>query len=216
MPRSAPLSLGALMDALPAPWPDDLRPQIGGAVQASGRKLVVLDDDPTGTQTVHGLPVLTYWSEDALCRELENELPAFFILTNSRSLPADRAKRISSEIGRRLQTASAATGRPFAVVSRSDSTLRGHFPDEVAALSASIGKTVDGWILCPFFEEGGRYTAGDVHYVREGPMLIPVGETDFDPTKPGGNVPEDQHAAKRAEYQRAMKACLEAREYSVQ
>ena len=91
MPRSAPLSLGALMDALPEPWPDDLRPQIGGAVRASGRKLVVLDDDPTGTQTVHGLPVLTYWSEDALCRELENELPAFFILTNSRSLPADRA-----------------------------------------------------------------------------------------------------------------------------
>jgi Family of unknown function (DUF6515) len=41
-------------------------------------------------------------------------------------------------------------------------------------------------------------------------------QTGFDPTRPGGNVPEAQHAAKRADYQRAMNACLEARGYSVQ
>ena len=41
-------------------------------------------------------------------------------------------------------------------------------------------------------------------------------QTGFDPTRPGGNVPEAQHATKRADYQRAMKACLEARGYSVQ
>jgi len=41
-------------------------------------------------------------------------------------------------------------------------------------------------------------------------------QTGFDPTRAGGNVPEAQHAAKRADYQRAMKACLEARGYSVQ
>ncbi len=41
-------------------------------------------------------------------------------------------------------------------------------------------------------------------------------QTGFDPTQPGGGVPEAQHSARRADYQRAMKACLEARGYSVQ
>lgn len=41
-------------------------------------------------------------------------------------------------------------------------------------------------------------------------------QTGFDPTRPGGNVPQEQNASKRADYQRAMKACLEARGYSVQ
>ena len=43
-----------------------------------------------------------------------------------------------------------------------------------------------------------------------------VNETGFDPSKPGGDVEEGQNLAKRIEYQRAMKACLEARDYSVQ
>lgn len=43
-----------------------------------------------------------------------------------------------------------------------------------------------------------------------------VGQTTFDPSKPGGNVPEEEYTKKRLEYQRAMKACLEARNYSVQ
>jgi hypothetical protein len=41
-------------------------------------------------------------------------------------------------------------------------------------------------------------------------------QTGFDPTQPGGKVPEGQYTAKRSDYQRAMKACLEARGYSVQ
>jgi hypothetical protein len=43
-----------------------------------------------------------------------------------------------------------------------------------------------------------------------------VQQTGFDPTQPGGNVSPDQNATKRGEYQRAVKACLEARDYSVQ
>jgi hypothetical protein len=43
-----------------------------------------------------------------------------------------------------------------------------------------------------------------------------VGETGFDPVQPGGNVPEAQHNNKEIDYQRAIKACLEARNYSVQ
>jgi hypothetical protein len=41
-------------------------------------------------------------------------------------------------------------------------------------------------------------------------------QTGFDPTKPLGGQSESQLSSKRADYQRAMKACLEARGYSVQ
>ena len=41
-------------------------------------------------------------------------------------------------------------------------------------------------------------------------------QSGFDPTKPGGNVAESQYTSKRDDYHRAMKACLEARGYSVQ
>lgn len=43
-----------------------------------------------------------------------------------------------------------------------------------------------------------------------------VGQSGFDPTQPGGNVPADENAARRTDYNRATKACLDARDYSVQ
>jgi hypothetical protein len=48
-----------LFASLVPEWPDDLLPAIQRRIAESGRKLVVLDDDPTGTQTVYGIPVLT-------------------------------------------------------------------------------------------------------------------------------------------------------------
>jgi uncharacterized protein YgbK (DUF1537 family) len=141
--------------------------------------VVVLDDDPTGTQTVHSIPVLTGWNREALETELQNESPVFYILTNSRSLPLDEAQRLNREIGSNLSDAAKGTGRDYVVVSRSDSTLRGHFPGEVEALADSLGRDFDGWIINPFFLEGGRYTIDDVHYVEEGGSLTPAGQTEF-------------------------------------
>jgi hypothetical protein len=143
-----------LIDRLPDEWPQDLRPAIKRQVNAGGRKVVVLDDDPTGTQTVHSLPVLTEWSVPTLRAELENELPAFYILTNSRSFTLSIAQKINAEIGRNLFEAAQQTGREFVVVSRSDSTLRGHFPGEVEALADALAQCYDGWIINPFFPEG--------------------------------------------------------------
>lgn len=40
-------------------------------------------------------------------------------------------------------------------------------------------------------------------------------QTGFDPTQSAGGVPPEQADAKRADYQRAMRACLEGRGYSV-
>ncbi|MBW2438652.1 MAG: hypothetical protein JRF29_15310, partial [Deltaproteobacteria bacterium] len=150
-----------LLDRLPDEWPQDLRPAIKKRVNASRRKVIVLDDDPTGTQTIHSLPVLTEWSVPTLKAELENDLPAFYILTNSRSFTLSIAQNINAEIGHNLFTAAQEAGREFVVVSRSDSTLRGHFPGEIEALADALAQSYDGWIINPFFLEGGRYTIND-------------------------------------------------------
>jgi uncharacterized protein YgbK (DUF1537 family) len=102
-----------------------------------------------------------------------------YILTNSRSVPADQAQAINVEIATHLRAAAAKTGRRFAVVSRSDSTLRGHYPIEVQALEQALGQNVDAVLLIPFFLEGGRYTIDDVHYVEEGAWMTPAAETEF-------------------------------------
>jgi uncharacterized protein YgbK (DUF1537 family) len=168
-----------LLDRLPDEWPQDLRPAIKKQVKAGGRKVVVLDDDPTGTQTIHDLPVLTEWSLPTLRAELENDLPAFYILTNSRSFTLSLAQKINAEIGHHLFEAGQQASREFVVVSRSDSTLRGHFPGEVEALADALAQSYDAWIINPFFLEGGRYTINDVHYVDEGGLLVPAGQTEF-------------------------------------
>jgi uncharacterized protein YgbK (DUF1537 family) len=167
------------LSSLPASWPYDLRPNIRQQVIDSGRTVVVLDDDPTGTQTVHGVPVLTSWSVETLHEELAQGSPVFYILTNSRSLPLPEAQALNAEIGRNLLAASEQASRPFSVISRSDSTLRGHYPGEVDALMTALGQSVDATLIIPFFLEGGRYTIDDVHWVAEGDWLIPAAETPF-------------------------------------
>jgi uncharacterized protein YgbK (DUF1537 family) len=174
-----PVSKHELFQQLPPEAADDHLAAVQTQVAASHRKIVVLDDDPTGTQTVHHIGVLTEWSVDALAAELANPDPCVYILTNSRSLPLPVAQTLNAEIGRNLMAASQQTGRAFAVVSRSDSTLRGHYPGETDALAAALGMTVDATLIIPFFLEGGRFTINDIHYVAEGDKLIPAAETPF-------------------------------------
>lgn len=174
-----PVSLSETLASLPDEWPSDLRPEIRQRVESLDRTLVVLDDDPTGTQTVHSLPVLTRWDVDVLAAELAAKRPCFYILTNSRSLPGPAAAALNREIGQNLRAASQRAGRSFSVVSRSDSTLRGHFPGEVDALAETLETPVDGRLIIPFFLEGGRYTLADVHWVAEGEELIPAAQTPY-------------------------------------
>jgi len=168
----------ALFATLPAPWKEDLASSIGSQLKTLSRNLVVLDDDPTGTQTVHGVPVLTEWTVPALAAELDRS-PVFYILTNSRSLDTARAEALAREIGANLQAAAEKAQRSLAVASRSDSTLRGHFPAEVDALAEGLGGGFSGTIVVPFFEEGGRFTIDDVHYVQQGEKLVPAAQTEF-------------------------------------
>jgi uncharacterized protein YgbK (DUF1537 family) len=101
------------------------------------------------------------------------------VLTNSRSLPEEEAAAMNREVASNLVAAAGQTGTDFVVTSRSDSTLRGHFPAETDALAQGLGRNIDGVILCPCYLEAGRLTADDTHWVRQGEQLVPAGETEF-------------------------------------
>ncbi|GIZ41881.1 hypothetical protein CKM354_000517000 [Cercospora kikuchii] len=140
---------------------------------------VILDDDPTGTQTCHNVNVLTVWDEDTLRREFQSNCTGFFILTNSRALPPVKARQLIREICQAVKNAADTAGKEFEVVLRGDSTLRGHFPDEPEAAEEVLGEA-DVWILAPFFEQGGRLTIDDVHYVASPDgQLVPAAQTPF-------------------------------------
>jgi uncharacterized protein YgbK (DUF1537 family) len=156
--------------------------EIQGQVAESGRRVAVLDDDPTGVQSVHGVPVLTTWTVDDLRWALAQPSPTFFVLTNSRSLPEEEAVALNREIARNLSEAAGDAGVDFDVVSRSDSTLRGHYPAETDVLAETLdegGRGPDGLIICPAFFEAGRITVDDVHWVRQNGELFPAGQTEF-------------------------------------
>jgi uncharacterized protein YgbK (DUF1537 family) len=141
-------------------------------------KLVILDDDPTGTQTCHDINVLTMWDIDILATEFRSESKGFFILTNSRALLSSEARALVTNILQNVSRAASMTGNNFEVVLRGDSTLRGHFLEEVEAHIDTIGSP-DAWIFAPFFEHGGRYTIDDVHYVADEGTLVPAANTAF-------------------------------------
>ncbi|WP_077488347.1 four-carbon acid sugar kinase family protein [Sinomonas mesophila] len=168
---------------------------VAAAVAASGRVLVVLDDDPTGTQSVADLPVLTRWEvEDfrwAFASRIGGARPsAVYVLTNTRSLdPAEAAERNRQVVAAALEAARE-SGTPLAFVSRSDSTLRGHFPLETDVIASTVselngGAGVDGVVMVPAFPDAGRVTIGGEHYMRttagpgSQPGLTPVSETEF-------------------------------------
>lgn len=165
--------------ALPSENQNNLLPDIQSKVRQSKQKIVILDDDPTGTQTIHGLPVLTNWTVENIIKELQQDYPAFFVLTNSRSLNSHDACDLGRNIGENLKAATETTGIETVVISRSDSTLRGHFPQEVDAVAEAMGDLNLPYLVIPFFLEGGRFTINDVHYVQEGDQLIPAAQTSY-------------------------------------
>ncbi|HEY1791863.1 MAG TPA: four-carbon acid sugar kinase family protein [Opitutaceae bacterium] len=168
----------AVLAGIPPARPPDAE-AVRRGVHAVAAKAVILDDDPTGTQTVHGLDVLADSSVAALSSSLRDSRPAFFVLTNSRSLPEADAETLVRRVSENLAAASRETGVPFTLILRGDSTLRGHFSAELRATEAGIGLPFDATIVIPAFFEGGRQTIGNVHYVASGENLVPVAETEF-------------------------------------
>lgn len=158
------------------------------------RKIIVLDDDPTGVQTVNGIHVYTDWTEESIAAGFAEENRMFFILTNSRAFQTAQTEAEHRTIAARVAAEARRTGKEFMLISRSDSTLRGHYPLETVTLARTLeesGERIDGEVLMPFFKEGGRFTIGDVHYVQEGAELTPAGDTEFARDKTFGYTSSD-------------------------
>lgn len=176
------VNLSALLSDYPASRPVDPA-VIADPVRRAQRVLVVLDDDPTGTQSVADLPVLSRWEVADFEWALDTGAPAIYVLTNSRSFDAETAARINREVVWAAVAAARARGIRPVFASRGDSTLRGHFPlepDVIAAALAELGEpSVDGVVLVPAFPDAGRVTIGGVHGMVDGDEFTPVGETEF-------------------------------------
>ena len=157
--------------------------QLNAALKTLNKKIVVLDDDPTGVQTVHDISVYTDWSEKTIADGFAEENSMFFILTNSRAFTAEHTSEVHKLIAERIVAESKKTGKDFIIISRSDSTLRGHYPLKTEILrktvEANTDKKYDGEVLMPFFKEGTRFTVNNIHYVQEGDYLTPAGMTEF-------------------------------------
>lgn len=142
-------------------------------------KIIVIDDDPTGSQTVHSCLLLMQWDVATLKQGLQDEIPIFFILSNTRAMNPDQAAAVTQEICHNLKIAIAETGvKDFLVVSRSDSTLRGHYPIETDVIAQELGG-FDAHFLTPAFFEGGRITIDSTHYLLIDGVKTPVAATEF-------------------------------------
>jgi uncharacterized protein YgbK (DUF1537 family) len=177
-----------LVSEIPGSWPPvriepDARTRIREAHHRVRRRIVVLDDDPTGSQTVHDVTIVTGFAPEDYRPALASPGSTCFILTNTRSMDAPQATALNQDLGRGILAVGDELDGPIQIVSRSDSTLRGHLFAEVTALDAArkehTGHGYDGVLLIPAFLEAGRVTAGDVHWARVGDRMLPVGETAF-------------------------------------
>ena len=134
-------------------------------------------------QTVHGIPVYTDWSYETILACFQNEYPVSYILTNSRSFTAAQTEVVHRDIAIRIAEAAAQTNQEYVLVSRGDSTLRGHWPLETQTLAETLcsteGKRLDGEVILPAFMEGRRFTFGNIHYLKDGEWLIPAGQSEF-------------------------------------
>lgn len=165
------------------------------AVQDDSRKIIVLDDDPTGIQTVHDISVYTDWSYESISCGFKEKNKVVYILTNSRGFTEEQTIKAHREIGKMIAEVAKEQQREYLIVSRGDSTLRGHYPLETMILKEELecysSQKVDGEIICPYFREGGRFTIGNIHYVQYGDVLVPAGETEFAKDKTFGYESSD-------------------------
>ena len=140
-------------------------------------KIIIFDDDPTGSQTVYGCPLLLNWDEQTLEKAFAKSSPLIFILTNTRSLSSSLAVNKTREICSSIKKFFLRQGYSkddYFYISRGDSTLRGHGVLEPAILAEELGP-FHATFHIPAFLEGGRTTENGIHYLNG----VPVHTTDF-------------------------------------
>ncbi len=140
-------------------------------------KIVVFDDDPTGSQTVHGCQLLLCCDKESIINGIRDASPLLFLLTNTRSMSAhiaaDKTREICQSLMQALKSERISI-EDVLFVSRGDSTLRGHGVIEPAVINQMLGP-FDATFHVPAFFEGGRTTVESVHLLNG----IPVHTTPF-------------------------------------
>jgi uncharacterized protein YgbK (DUF1537 family) len=138
-------------------------------------RYVVLDDDPTGVQTLAGIQVLLAWGEGDVLAALDDR-PSVHLVTNARALAPDRARTVTASAAR-----TALADAPDAiVVLRGDSTLRGHLLEEVEAVASVITPgRVPPLLLVPALPSAGRVTVAGLHLIERDGRFIPLHETEY-------------------------------------
>ena len=137
-------------------------------------KTIVLDDDPTGTQSATGVTVLFETDVDLLTKTLQ-KAESVYVQTNSRALPREEAVALVGRIKADAEAAAQRLGDEVRFVLRGDSTLRGHVFAESAVFLDDDGVM----LFVPAFPDGGRTTRGGVHYVRVGDHEVPAHESEY-------------------------------------
>lgn len=144
-------------------------------------KVIVLDDDPTGTQSASAVEVLLEWDAASLADALR-DADSVYLLTNTRAMPEADAVALLERVRADRDAAAAELGEPVQVVLRGDSTLRGHVfaETEVFADDAAV------ILFVPAFPAGGRTTVDGTHLVRIDGRSIPAHESEYarDPVFP--------------------------------
>jgi uncharacterized protein YgbK (DUF1537 family) len=162
---------------------ESLRKVISETLRKEAIKLVVLDDDSTGIQTVHGCLLLTNWQPENLLKAFNDESPIFYVLTNTRSMTAEVAEKVTREAVTSIVECNRKQGFKLVFISRSDSTLRGHFPLEPDTIRQVLESdqlpVLASTYFIPAFFEAGRFTIEGTHYLKDKDQLIPVSETEF-------------------------------------
>jgi uncharacterized protein YgbK (DUF1537 family) len=162
---------------------ESLRKKLSETLKKGTIKLVVLDDDPTGIQTVHDCLLLTNWKVENLEKAFLDESPIFYVLTNTRSMTAETAASVTADAVKAIVECNRKQGFRLVFISRSDSTLRGHFPMEPDTIRQVLLDeqlpVLNSSFFIPAFFEAGRYTIGGTHYLKDKDSLIPVSETEF-------------------------------------
>lgn len=144
-------------------------------------KLIVLDDDPTGIQSVHDILVITKPEISLIEEAFLDDNDMFYILTNSRAFNEKQTTEYHHDLMKMIIKVSKKTDIPFTIISRSDSTLRGHYPLETQIIydeMTSSGMLIDGEIICPYLQDI-RKTVNDIHYVLNDNEWIKVGDSEF-------------------------------------
>ena len=140
-------------------------------------KIIVIDDDPTGSQTVNDCLLLLRWDYKTLLEGFKSKSKLFFILANTRALSEEDVQKRLKEICNSINYIIKNEGyenEEIIFVSRGDSTLRGHNFLEPNLINTLLGP-FDATFHIPAFLEGNRITMFGKHFVEN----IPAHQTVY-------------------------------------